>query len=258
MNPHVPEQELVRFYHRFSVAAFPPDLLNASSWPQRGAYADWVHQPGTSVRLRDLRHRLALLVAPRHGPTALPLLRHRPQRGKQHGGALCFRTAHANAIVVLHVLQHGAVVAGRTAKEGRRGSRHLRSAGGRGRTLYQQHPGTVCHTGLEPRTSRAQAGLLLTRSSLALDRRLERAGLRARDCHAVGVELRPVWGTHLPALAPQVQRRYGTATLPTFHQPYAASTCDGARLGTTNPNPNPSSNPNPDPDPNPNSDQVLA
>ena len=91
-----------------------------------------------------------------------------------------------------------------------------------------------------------------------MDRRLERAGLRARDCHAVGVELRPVWGTHLPALAPQVQRRYGTATLPTFHQPYAASTCDGARLGTTNPNPNPSSNPNPDPNPNPNSDQVEA
>ena len=28
----------------------------------------------------------------------------------------------------------------------------------------------VCHTGLEPRTSRAQAGLLLTRVSLALDR----------------------------------------------------------------------------------------
>ena len=29
---------------------------------------------------------------------------------------------------------------------------------------------TVCHTGLEPRTSRHQAGLLLTRASLALDR----------------------------------------------------------------------------------------
>ena len=28
----------------------------------------------------------------------------------------------------------------------------------------------VCHTGLEPRTSRPQAGLLLTRLSLALDR----------------------------------------------------------------------------------------
>lgn len=60
--------------------------------------------------------------------------------------------------------------------------------------------------------------------------RLERAGLRARDCHAVGVELRPVWGTHLPALARLVQRRFGSVSLPAFHQPFAASTCDGANV----------------------------
>ena len=61
--------------------------------------------------------------------------------------------------------------------------------------------------------------------------RLQRAGLRARDCHAAGIELRPVWGAHLLALAPKVQERFGTATLPAFHQPFAASTCDGARVG---------------------------
>ena len=37
----------------------------------------------------------------------------------------------------------------------------------------------VCHAGLEPRTSRHQAGLLLTRASLALDRRTSTAPSRA-------------------------------------------------------------------------------
>ena len=59
--------------------------------------------------------------------------------------------------------------------------------------------------------------------------RLSRLGLRARDCHAVGVELRPVWGEHLAVLAHELPRRFG-APPPAFHEPYAASHCDGARV----------------------------
>ena len=39
----------------------------------------------------------------------------------------------------------------------------------------------VCHTGLEPQTSRPHTGLLLTRASLALDRRLPQPR-RAASC----------------------------------------------------------------------------
>ena len=59
--------------------------------------------------------------------------------------------------------------------------------------------------------------------------RLSRLGLRARDCHAVGVELRPVWGEHLAVLAHELPRRFGAPPL-AFHEPYAASHCDGARV----------------------------
>ena len=59
--------------------------------------------------------------------------------------------------------------------------------------------------------------------------RLSRLGLRARDCRAVGVELRPVWGEHLAVLAHELPRRFG-APPPAFHEPYAASHCDGARV----------------------------
>ena len=93
-----------------------------------------------------------------------------------------------------------------------RAHRPARRQGDEGRAA---EPWDVCRTGLEPRTRRRQAGLLLTRVHRALDR-------------------------------PWTVEDLSPGAL----EPFAASKV----FPGGDPNPNPSSDPNPDPNPNPNPD----